>query len=144
LYRTKKHGEDAPEMADLYVSYGKALLENAISQASVLGKEPEPGAAEDNKRRTSRRSVPKLHLTRFQPLPEMGKDPYWHSEMKTKKMGPSTCLNMPHKKRRKKVRATMRRATRVHPRMTLMLLGRSSSLLAPYSRKAKKTMTTSS
>ncbi|KAG6333525.1 hypothetical protein ID866_5561 [Astraeus odoratus] len=47
--QTKKHGEDAPEMADLYFSYGKALLENAISQASVLGKEPEPGAVEDEK-----------------------------------------------------------------------------------------------
>ncbi|KAI6107290.1 hypothetical protein EDD16DRAFT_113667 [Pisolithus croceorrhizus] len=45
--QTKTHDEDAPEMADLYFSYGKALLENAISQASVLGKEPEPGAAED-------------------------------------------------------------------------------------------------
>lgn len=43
--QTKTHDEDAPEMADLYFSYGKALLENAISQASVLGKEPEPGAA---------------------------------------------------------------------------------------------------
>ncbi|KAH0836525.1 hypothetical protein J3R83DRAFT_8164 [Lanmaoa asiatica] len=41
--QTKKQHEDAPEMADLYFSYGKALLENAISQASVLGKEPEPG-----------------------------------------------------------------------------------------------------
>lgn len=42
--RTKKHGEDAPETADLYFSYGKALLENAISQATVLGKEqPENG-----------------------------------------------------------------------------------------------------
>ncbi|KAF9244680.1 hypothetical protein BU15DRAFT_41998 [Melanogaster broomeanus] len=51
--QTKKHDEDAPEMADLYFSYGKALLENAIAQASVLGKEPEPGAVEDNKRRTT-------------------------------------------------------------------------------------------
>ncbi|KAG2011635.1 hypothetical protein CC2G_011728 [Coprinopsis cinerea AmutBmut pab1-1] len=36
---TKKAGEDAPETADLYFSYGRALLENAISQSSVLGKE---------------------------------------------------------------------------------------------------------
>ncbi|OBZ66699.1 NASP-related protein sim3 [Grifola frondosa] len=36
---TKKHGENAPETADLYFSYGKALLENAIAQSSVLGKE---------------------------------------------------------------------------------------------------------
>ncbi|KIK99368.1 hypothetical protein PAXRUDRAFT_822852 [Paxillus rubicundulus Ve08.2h10] len=47
--QTKQYGEDAPETADLYFSYGKALLENAISQASVLGKEPEPGAVEDEK-----------------------------------------------------------------------------------------------
>ncbi|KAI0035327.1 hypothetical protein K488DRAFT_43601, partial [Vararia minispora EC-137] len=37
---TAKYGhEDAPELADLYLQYGKALLENAISQSSVLGKE---------------------------------------------------------------------------------------------------------
>ncbi|KAJ7699057.1 hypothetical protein B0H17DRAFT_978040 [Mycena rosella] len=36
---TKKCGEDAPETADLYYSYGKALLENAIAQSSVLGKD---------------------------------------------------------------------------------------------------------
>ncbi|GBE86247.1 NASP-related protein [Sparassis crispa] len=36
---TAKHGEKAPETADLYFSYGKALLENAIAQSSVLGKE---------------------------------------------------------------------------------------------------------
>ncbi|KAG6869222.1 hypothetical protein C0993_009085 [Termitomyces sp. T159_Od127] len=36
---TKEVGEDSPETADLYFSYGKALLENAISQNSVLGKE---------------------------------------------------------------------------------------------------------
>ncbi|KAL4078755.1 hypothetical protein V8B97DRAFT_1070749 [Scleroderma yunnanense] len=47
--QTKKHGEDAPEMADLYFSYGRALLENAISQASVLGKEAESGAVDDEK-----------------------------------------------------------------------------------------------
>ncbi|KAG1764798.1 hypothetical protein EDD22DRAFT_1042453 [Suillus occidentalis] len=48
--QTKKHGEDAPETADLYFSYGKALLENAISQASVLGKEqPENGDEAEGK-----------------------------------------------------------------------------------------------
>ncbi|KAJ7156100.1 hypothetical protein C8R43DRAFT_999365 [Mycena crocata] len=45
---TKKCGEDAPETADLYFSYGKALLENAISQSSVLGKDqPEDGAEDE-------------------------------------------------------------------------------------------------
>ncbi|KAE9399908.1 hypothetical protein BT96DRAFT_957113 [Gymnopus androsaceus JB14] len=43
-------GEDSPEIADLYFAYGKALLENAISQSSVLGKDqPEDETAEDNK-----------------------------------------------------------------------------------------------
>lgn len=50
-YRTEQHGaEDAPELADLYLAYGKALLENAISTSDVLGKtgdkdgpEPEDG-----------------------------------------------------------------------------------------------------
>ncbi|KAH7885869.1 hypothetical protein F5I97DRAFT_1876082 [Phlebopus sp. FC_14] len=51
--QTKKHGEDAPEMADLYFSYGKALLENAVSQASVLGREPAAGAMEEDKPATS-------------------------------------------------------------------------------------------
>ncbi|KAJ8495814.1 hypothetical protein ONZ45_g12686 [Pleurotus djamor] len=36
---TAEHGEDAPQTADLYLAYGRALLENAISQNSVLGKE---------------------------------------------------------------------------------------------------------
>jgi HAT1-interacting factor 1 len=47
--RSKTHAEDAPEMADVYFAYGKALLENAISQNSVLGKEQqqqEEGGAE--------------------------------------------------------------------------------------------------
>ncbi|KAG1723827.1 uncharacterized protein EDB91DRAFT_1240024 [Suillus paluster] len=48
--QTKRHGEDAPETANLYFSYGKALLENAISQASVLGKEqPENGDEAEEK-----------------------------------------------------------------------------------------------
>lgn len=50
-HRTRKQGEDAPETANLYFSYGKALLENAISQASVLGKEqPENGDEAEGKR----------------------------------------------------------------------------------------------
>jgi HAT1-interacting factor 1 len=32
-------------MADVYFAYGKALLENAIAQNSVLGKEREGGDA---------------------------------------------------------------------------------------------------
>ncbi|KAJ7233777.1 hypothetical protein C8J57DRAFT_1381565 [Mycena rebaudengoi] len=41
---TKKFGDNAPETADLYFSYGKALLENAISNSGVLGKDqPEEG-----------------------------------------------------------------------------------------------------
>ncbi|OCB86534.1 hypothetical protein A7U60_g6430 [Sanghuangporus baumii] len=35
----QKYGDEAPEAADLYFAYGKALLENAISQSGVLGKE---------------------------------------------------------------------------------------------------------
>ncbi|KAJ3984848.1 hypothetical protein F5890DRAFT_1235074 [Lentinula detonsa] len=43
-------GEDSPEIADLYFAYGKALLENAISQNAVLGKEqPEEEGVEDKK-----------------------------------------------------------------------------------------------
>lgn len=45
-----KYGEDGAEMADVYLAYGKALLENAIQQAGVLGKEQQPGGdAEDDK-----------------------------------------------------------------------------------------------
>lgn len=36
--RTEKHGEDAPEAADLYFSYGKVLLENDTAQSSMLGR----------------------------------------------------------------------------------------------------------
>jgi HAT1-interacting factor 1 len=39
--------EDSPQIADLYFSYGRALLENAISQNSVLGKEGESGKEEE-------------------------------------------------------------------------------------------------
>lgn len=37
--RTKQYGDASPECVDLYFAYGKALLENAIAQNSVLGKE---------------------------------------------------------------------------------------------------------
>ena len=47
---TQQLGENAPETADLYFSYGRALLENAIVQNSVLGKEQrEDVAQEDSK-----------------------------------------------------------------------------------------------
>lgn len=39
MLRVQRHGDGAPEAADLYFSYGKALLENAISQSGILGKE---------------------------------------------------------------------------------------------------------
>jgi HAT1-interacting factor 1 len=40
-------GEDSPEIADLYLSYGKALLENAIAQSSVLGKNQTEGEGDE-------------------------------------------------------------------------------------------------
>ncbi|TFK85725.1 hypothetical protein K466DRAFT_494200 [Polyporus arcularius HHB13444] len=46
---TQKHGEKAPETADLYFAYGKALLENAISQSGVLGKQDADDSYEDDK-----------------------------------------------------------------------------------------------
>jgi HAT1-interacting factor 1 len=45
--RTEKLGQDAPETADLYFAYGRALLENAISQSTVLGKEQTEDAVRD-------------------------------------------------------------------------------------------------
>jgi HAT1-interacting factor 1 len=54
-------------MADLYFSYGKALLENAISQASVLGKEPEPGPQGEEEKRRVTHPPPPLYLTRTYP-----------------------------------------------------------------------------
>ncbi|EIN09667.1 hypothetical protein PUNSTDRAFT_113095 [Punctularia strigosozonata HHB-11173 SS5] len=45
--QTEQVGQDAPETADLYFSYGRALLENAIAQSSVLGKEQTDEALED-------------------------------------------------------------------------------------------------
>ena len=45
--RTKKYGDASPECVDLYFAYGKALLENAIAQNSVLGKEEANPAIED-------------------------------------------------------------------------------------------------
>ncbi|KAH9072389.1 hypothetical protein EDB83DRAFT_2362838 [Lactarius deliciosus] len=46
---SKTHAEDAPEMADVYFAYGKALLENAVVQNSVLGKDQQQqdGAVEE-------------------------------------------------------------------------------------------------
>ncbi len=45
----KQYGEKAPETADTYFAYGKALLENAITQSGVLGKaDPDDSFDEDN------------------------------------------------------------------------------------------------
>lgn len=46
--RTEKLGDQAPETADLYYAYGKALLENAIAQSSVIGKDQPEGNDEDH------------------------------------------------------------------------------------------------
>ncbi|KXN87528.1 NASP-related protein sim3 [Leucoagaricus sp. SymC.cos] len=46
-FATEQYGEDAPETADLYFSYGRALLENAITSSGVLGKEQPEASAED-------------------------------------------------------------------------------------------------
>ena len=45
---TQQLGENAPETADLYFSYGRALLENAIVQSSVLGKEQREDAVQED------------------------------------------------------------------------------------------------
>ncbi|KAI8985716.1 hypothetical protein BD414DRAFT_488985 [Trametes punicea] len=46
---TRKYGEKAFETAELYFAYGKALLENAIAQSSVLGKqEPDDALLEES------------------------------------------------------------------------------------------------
>jgi HAT1-interacting factor 1 len=37
--RTAKNNDQSPEYADMLFAYGKALLENAIAQSAVLGKE---------------------------------------------------------------------------------------------------------
>lgn len=52
---TAQSGEDAPATADLYFAYGKALLENAILQSGVLGKEQPEEAAEEQDQRASAR-----------------------------------------------------------------------------------------
>ncbi|KAG9013745.1 hypothetical protein FRB90_005750 [Tulasnella sp. 427] len=56
---TEKHGDGAPESADLLFLYGKALLENAISQAGVVGKEETEGALKGNKEDEAGPSVSK-------------------------------------------------------------------------------------
>ena len=45
--RLEKYGENSPESADLLFLYGKALLENAIAQNAVLGKDNTNAAAAD-------------------------------------------------------------------------------------------------
>ncbi|KDQ51031.1 hypothetical protein JAAARDRAFT_164069 [Jaapia argillacea MUCL 33604] len=47
-FQTKKFGDNAFENADLYFSYGRALLENAIAQSSVLGKKEQEKAGPAN------------------------------------------------------------------------------------------------
>ena len=47
-FSTQQLGEHAPETADLYFSYGRALLENAIVQSSVLGKEQREDAIQED------------------------------------------------------------------------------------------------
>ncbi|KAJ3720979.1 hypothetical protein F5878DRAFT_617244 [Lentinula raphanica] len=49
---SQKLGEHSPEIADLYFAYGKALLENAISQSAVLGKEQSEEENLENKTTT--------------------------------------------------------------------------------------------
>ncbi|KAF9446196.1 hypothetical protein P691DRAFT_709032 [Macrolepiota fuliginosa MF-IS2] len=44
---TTQYGDDTPETADLYFSYGRALLENAITQSGVLGKDQPEAPADD-------------------------------------------------------------------------------------------------
>ncbi|XP_006461785.1 hypothetical protein AGABI2DRAFT_193169 [Agaricus bisporus var. bisporus H97] len=46
-FATKEHGDDSPLTADLYFSYGRALLENAVSQSGVLGKEQPEAPVEE-------------------------------------------------------------------------------------------------
>lgn len=53
--RTEKYGDGAPETADLLFLYGKALLENAISQSGVVGKEEAEDAMKGVKQGRSRR-----------------------------------------------------------------------------------------
>jgi len=45
--RAEKFGDASPECVDVYFAYGKALLENAIVQNSVLGKEETSAALAD-------------------------------------------------------------------------------------------------
>ncbi|TFK39924.1 hypothetical protein BDQ12DRAFT_681476 [Crucibulum laeve] len=50
---TQQYGDSAPETADLYFSYGKALLENAVTQSSVLGKEQQADEGQEEDSRAS-------------------------------------------------------------------------------------------
>jgi len=59
-HRTKQSGESAPETADLYYSYGKALLENAIAQAGVMGKEETEGALKGDDKGAPENNYPAL------------------------------------------------------------------------------------
>jgi HAT1-interacting factor 1 len=63
--RTEQFGDHAPENADLYFAYGKALLEHAISQNTVLGKQGGEDGAEDNDPGTSPTNIRKSITYRF-------------------------------------------------------------------------------
>ncbi|KAJ7020622.1 hypothetical protein C8F04DRAFT_974078 [Mycena alexandri] len=60
---TEKFGDKAPETADLYFSYGRALLENAISQSSVLGKKDQPEEGADDEPAESSSNGPTLSFS---------------------------------------------------------------------------------
>ncbi|KAH6916042.1 hypothetical protein BKA70DRAFT_1140021 [Coprinopsis sp. MPI-PUGE-AT-0042] len=60
---TEKSGEDAPELADLYFSYGRALLENAIASSSVLGKDQPEDAPEEDAKGSSSKNGPILSFS---------------------------------------------------------------------------------
>jgi HAT1-interacting factor 1 len=61
--RTEKFGDRAPENADLYLAYGKALLEHAITQSSVLGKQGAEGEEDDSDDEEN----PGMYLWSFRP-----------------------------------------------------------------------------
>ncbi|KAG8922617.1 hypothetical protein FRC02_011737 [Tulasnella sp. 418] len=76
---TEKYGDGAPESADVLFMYGKALLENAISQAGVLGKEEAENALKGEKEAmagpsTSKAKGPVIHFSGDEPDDEPEQD----------------------------------------------------------------------
>jgi hypothetical protein len=47
LNRTETFGQGSPQSADLLFVYGKALLENAVAQSAVLGKDDADAATKE-------------------------------------------------------------------------------------------------